>query len=300
MVIIIVIILLVFVAKQSAKIPITNPLNNNMVKFVEDQHQYNSINPEDDIKWVSVTSVVKMFEEEFDVEAKALSSSKNKKSKWYGKDPEEIKAIWKQTNEESVIRGNWYHREREKQICGVDSIERDEISCSIAKPIIKDGVKYAPEQKLDNFYIYPEHFVYLKSAGICGQSDLVEVRNNKVYITDYKTNKNLTTKGFTNWKGITSKLLFPLGHLDECKLNVYNIQLSLYMYVILKHNPQLEFGKLTINHIIFKEIDRDSNDNPIYDRDINNEPIIEEIKNYDLPYLKDEVISILNYLKTKK
>jgi len=139
--------------------------------------------------------------------------------------------------------------------------------------------------------------VYLKSAGVCGQSDLVEVRDNKVYITDYKTNKNFTTKGYVDWRGNSKKLLYPLTHLEDCKLNIYNIQLSLYMYIILKHNPQLKFGKLIIQHIIFKEIDRDSNDNPIYDRDSNNEPIIKDIVTYNLPYLKDEVQTILSYIK---
>lgn len=265
-----------------------------MVKFEESGHSYSS---EDGIKWTSVTSVVKQFEEHFDAEAQALKSSKNSKSKWYKKDPEEIKKIWKQTNTDAIDLGNWYHREREKQICDINFLEREGTSCNIVKPIIKGDVKYAPEQKLENNCIYPEHFVYLKSAAICGQSDLVEVRNGKVHITDYKTNKNFTIEGYTNWQGITKKLLPPLGHLDDCKLNVYNIQLSLYMYIILKHNPQLKAGKLIIHHIVFKEIDKDSYGNPIYDRDSNNEPLVERVDVYEMKYLKDEIHAILNYIK---
>jgi len=272
----------------------------DMIKFVEKEHKYTSINPDDNIKWISVTSVIKQFEEEFNTEVQAEKCSKNKKSKWYGKSPEEIKTIWARVNHDSVELGNWYHKQREDQICGVESLDRSGETCKIVRPIVKDLEKFAPDQKLENNHLYPEHMVFLKSAGICGQSDLVEVRNNTLYITDYKTNKNLTTEGYTNWKGETKMLLYPLSHLEECKLNIYNIQLSLYMYIILKHNPQLKPGNLTIHHVIFKEIDRDSNNNPIYDRDFNNEPIVERVDIYEMKYLKDEVQAILNYLKTKK
>lgn len=265
------------------------------LKFIEEGHKYEC---DKGIKWKSVTSVTKLLEEPFDADKQAVRSSKNSKSKWYKMDPEEIKAIWKKTNTVAIDLGNWYHRQREEQICGIDTLDREGSACSIVKPIIQDSIKYAPDQKLKNNSIYPEHFVYLESAGICGQSDLVEVRDNKVYITDYKTNKHLTTEGFVSWDGTTKKLLAPVSHLDDCKLSIYNIQLSLYMYIILKHNPQLKFGKLTINHILFKEVDRDKYDNPIYDRDSNNEPIVDQVIKYDMDYLKDEVILILNHLKT--
>jgi len=268
-----------------------------MVKFTEEDHKYSS---EDNTKWISVTSVCKLFEEPFDAESAALKASKNKKSKWYGKTPEEIKTIWQQVNKDSITLGNWYHKQREDQICNLNSIEREGDICNIVRPIIKDFEKHAPDQKLQNNTIYPEHLVYLKSAGICGQSDLVEVRKNKVFILDFKTNANLTTEAYTNWQGITKKLLAPLNHMDDHKLNHYNIQLSIYMYIILKHNPNLKFGGLTIQHVIFKIIDYDQNGYPIYDRDSNNEPIVEKIDLYELPYLKDEVIAILKYLKTIK
>lgn len=265
-----------------------------MLKFEEAGHKYSS---EDGTNWISVTSLVKLVEEHFDADAQAIKVSKNKKSKWYGMTPEEIKSHWKKTNSDSIDLGNWYHNEREKQICGLDTIEREDEICNVVRPIINGDFKYAPEQVLQNNHVYPEHFVYLKSAGVCGQSDLVEVRKGFVNIIDFKTNKSLTTTGYTNWQGITKKLLHPLSHLEDCKLNIYNIQLSLYMYIILKHNPKLKPGKLIIHHIIFKEVDRDSFDNPIYDRDSNNDPIVLEIKKYELPYLKNEVIALLNQLK---
>ena len=52
--------------------------------------------------------------------------------------------------------------------------------------------------------------VYLKSAGICGQSDLVEVVNGKVSIIDYKTNKEIKMQSYVDWEGISQKMQFPV------------------------------------------------------------------------------------------
>ena len=177
------------------------------------------------------------------------------------------------------------------------TIEREGVEIPIIKPIVdSNGVKIAPNQKLEPG-VYREHFAYLKSACICGQADLVEVVNGKVNITDYKTNKEIKEKGFVNWEGITSKMFKPLTHLDDCNLNHYNIQLSLYMYIILKHNPKLKPGKLTIQHVSFEKEKDDENGYPINKYDSNGEPIIKEIKMYKLPYLKDEVRSLIMWIK---
>jgi hypothetical protein len=142
--------------------------------------------------------------------------------------------------------------------------------------------------------------VYLKSAGICGQSDLVEVVNGKVHITDYKTNKEIKTEGYVNWEGISQKMSGPLSHLDDCHLNHYALQLSLYMYIILKHNPRLTAGTLTIHHILFHETGRDRFNNPISALDSDGNPIVLDIMQYDLPYLKQEAISVIHWLEDNK
>ena len=168
------------------------------------------------------------------------------------------------------------------------------------KPIVDaNGIKIAPEQKL-NPGVYPEHFAYLKSAAICGQADLVTIVNGKVHITDYKTNKEIKEKGFTNWEGITSKMYKPLSHLDDCNLNHYNLQLSIYMYIILKHNPKLKPGKLVIQHVSFEKEGENAHGYPITKYDDQGEPIIKEIKIYDLPYMKEEVRSLIMWLKDNK
>lgn len=268
----------------------------SILKFYPDKHKYVS---EDGVDWLSVTSLISNFKQPFDADAIALKSSRNKKSKWYGMTPEEIKEAWKAEANRATTLGTWYHNCREKDICELNNIERKGVTVPIFKPIEIEGIKHSPNQKLTDG-VYPEHMVYLKSAGICGQSDLVEVINGEVHITDYKTNKEIKLAGFTNWEGITQKMSPPVSHLDDCHLNHYALQLSMYMFIILKHNPKLRFGSLTIHHILFEEVGRDKFDNPITALDTNGDPIVLDIVQYDLPYLKQEAISVIHWLEDNR
>lgn len=269
-----------------------------ILKFLPENHKYVSLE-DDGINWMSVTSFLSHFKQPFDADTIAVKSSKNKKSKWYGMTPEDIKAAWKAEAKRAVDLGTWYHNSRESDLCSFFEMERHGKNIPVLSPIIKDGVKYSPAQRITEG-VYPEHLVYLKSAGICGQSDLVEVVDNKVYITDYKTNKEIKTEGYTNWEGITQKMAPPVSHLDDCNLNHYALQLSLYMYMILKHNPRLQPGGLTIHHILFEEVGKDKWGNPITALDSNSDPIVKDIIQYDIPYMKQEVISLIHWLEDNK
>ena len=271
----------------------------SLIKFTADNHKYTSIKQEDEQDWMSVTSLIGSFKQPFEADKIAVKASKNKKSKWYGMTPEDIKAAWKNEANRATTLGTWYHNCRESDLCSFQSMERHGVTVPVFKPVEIDGVKYSPEQKLKEG-VYPEHMVYLRSAGICGQSDLVEVINGEVHITDYKTNKEIKSEGFTNWEGVTQKMEPPLSHLDDCNLNHYTLQLSLYMFIILKHNPKLKPGTLTIHHILFEEAGKDKFGNPIAALDTNGDPIVTDIVQYDLPYLKQEAITIVQWLEGNK
>lgn len=262
--------------------------------FTASDHSYKSIDAED-IKWISVTTLVSQFKEPFDGKAIAEKSSKNKKSKWYGIPPDKIQELWKAESERAMTLGTFYHNQRENDLCSLASLEREGLPLPVYSPIEKEGVKYAPEQKLTDG-IYPEHMVYLKSAGICGQSDLVEVVNSKVNITDYKTNKKIDTESYVNWEGISKKMLPPVAHLDDCNFYHYALQLSIYMYIIVKHNPKLRPGKMFLHHIQFEEEGRDQYDNPITKYSPEGDPIVKEVIPIEVPYLKSEVINIINWI----
>ena len=271
----------------------------SILRFTPHDHSYTSISPEDSTKWISVTSFIGNFKQPFDADKIAEKTSKSRKSKWYGMTPEEIKQAWSNEALRATTLGTWYHNCRESDICSLETMERHGNTVPIFKPIEIEGTKFSPNQKLTDG-VYPEHMVYLKSAGLCGQSDLVEVISGEVHITDYKTNKEIKTEGFTNWEGITTKMNSPVAHLDDCNVNHYALQLSLYMYIILKHNPRLKPGILTIHHIVFEEVGKDKFGNPITALDTNGDPIVKDIIQYDLPYLKTEVINLLHWLEDNR
>lgn len=266
------------------------------LQFIAENHKYQ--NPQDpDKKWLSATSVISLFKPKFDKEGQAAKSSKNKKSKWYGMKPEDIIAAWDGENKRALKLGSWYHDQREKELIACNTLQRNGIDLPIFNPIEQDGIKLSPDQSLVSG-IYPEHLVYLKSASICGQADRVEIVGDTVNVYDYKTNKEIKTKGYRNWEGKVNKLNGPLSHVDDCNLMHYALQLSIYMYIILKHNHTLKPGKLEIHHILFEKEGEDENGYPIIATDAAGDPLVKEVVPYELPYMKKEVNQIIKYLKT--
>lgn len=268
------------------------------VQFREADHSYTSIGDES-IKWTSVTSFIGQFKQKFDADAVAEKVAKNKRSKWYGMTKQEILDTWKAESDRAITLGNWYHNQREADLLSLETIGRNGTEVPIYRPLINDdGFKIAPSQRLGNG-VYPEHFVYLKSAGLCGQSDYVEVVDGYVNIIDYKTNKEIKTESFKNYEGISQKMNAPLGHLDDCNYNHYNLQLSVYMYIILRHNPKLKPGTMSIHHVMFEQAGTDANGYPI-NTHINGEPVVQDVVIYDMPYLKDEVLSLVHWIQNNK
>jgi hypothetical protein len=266
------------------------------IQFKADNHSYTSTNPEEKINWISATGFIGLFKPKFDADTQAVKSSKNKKSKWYGMTPEEIKAAWDGENKRAVDLGSWYHDQREAELIMCNTLERDGLDLPIIQPLMNGEIKLAPDQNLVEG-IYPEHMVYLKSAGLCGQADRVEVVGDRIDLYDYKTNKEIKLKGFTNWEGVTSKMHGPCAHLDDCNFNHYALQLSLYMYIMLKHNHGLKPGKMEIHHVIFEKEGENEHGYPITKLDDEGNPIVKEVVPYELPYLKKEIRNMIKWLR---
>lgn len=252
-------------------------------------------------EYTSVTKLVSKYKQPFDQQTSAAKASRNKKSKWYGMSISDIINVWNNESKRSIELGNWYHDQRERDLLECESITYSSEILSIHPSIYDEcGYKTAPDQRLGSG-VYPEFFLYLPSAGIAGQSDRITVAGGKVDILDYKTNKEIKTQGFRNYEGITQKMLYPLNHLDDCNLNHYTIQLSIYMHIILKHNPLLSPGDLTLHHIIFEEeMDKDQYGYPLYCRDKTGDFIVKEVIPYKVPYLKDEVRVLIDHFKQNK
>ena len=100
------------------------------LQFTAEDHKYQ--NPEEpNKKWLSATSVISLFKPKFDKEGQAIKSSKNKKSKWYGIDPERIRAIWKNEGNRAVTLGSWYHDQREAELLACQTVRREGIDLEV-------------------------------------------------------------------------------------------------------------------------------------------------------------------------
>ena len=264
-----------------------------MISFKEDGHIYSSI-VDPARKWLGVTTLVSKLHEKFPREEKAQSCSTRKPgkwpNKWYGVSPQDILAAWDGEANRSKELGHQYHAKREEALYGQPGV---------VVPIWENGVKIARDQKLSNG-IYPEHLVYLDSIGICGQSDLVIVEDNLLSIRDYKTSKEIRREAFGKDSYLGPKMMLtPVAHLQDCEFNHYALQLSIYAYIIQKHNPLFKVKELIIEHVKFEIESEDQWGYPIYKRDDNNEFIVKEIEEIKLPYMAKEVQAIINWLKTQ-
>lgn len=272
------------------------------IVFRESDHQYLSVDG-DNIKWLSATGVLKLFEKPFDPD-QARKSSENKKGKWFGMNPELITKIWDTNRKNATDLGHWYHLQEENKLNLKMASIHNSLNLDVSPALKRDngGLVDAPCQKLKNNTIYPEHLCYMKSAGICGQSDIVEVLNQEVNIGDHKTSQFIETESFKEWDNV-NKCRSPkmmtgiLSHLEDCNFNHYSIQLSLYMFMVLRHNFNYKPGKMFVYHVKFDEDGVDQYGYRIIKKNDAGEPMVKEVIPIEIPYLKSEAAAIVNYLK---
>lgn len=268
------------------------------VKFHTEGHRYESIDIFNKIDWKSASRIPTFFKKEFDPKMAEKCSAK-KGGKWFGISPDEIKQHWTAENLRATTLGTWYHEQQENKLLGLTTIKRYGKELPIIRPVWENGCKIAQDQKLTDG-VYPELLAYLLSVGACGQFDDVTVCDGYVYVDDHKSNKDLKKPAFMNWEGVTEKMLSPLMHLEATKLNEYALQLSIGMYMILRHNPTLKPGPMTLNYVSFEIAGENEFGYPIMKLDENNEPILKSEEKIQVPYLKREVELMFEFIKRQR
>ena len=282
---------------------------NGDVGFLEGPHKYVNLK-DDSIQYTSVTTLIekygKPFDKEFVSKYKALErimdSNDWKKEKggiWkshkiptdflevYDISQEELNKVqqdildeWAETNRIACERGTKIHAQLENSFYNAGS--------NITLKKFGIGGKFECKKNysdLDLDYgIYPEYLIYYDNPKIgihiAGQIDLIVKNGNDIFIIDHKTNAKIDLKGFYNSSTRSSdKMLYPLGHLDECNYNHYQLQLSTYAWMLQKLNPEFVIKDLILNH---------------YDHSGKNTL-------YHCSYLKDDVEKMLkHYAKQQK
>lgn len=257
------------------------------VKFVEQTHQYFH----EDKELISVSKFAKQFEA-----YKDWYQIAKKYAKKNGETPEYWQGKWRDKANKSSIVGTLYHNIREQELINDDEATFEGVKCA-RETCTHDGVvKWGiPITDLKANTIYPELIIYDLDFLLCGQSDMVVVTDTHIHIGDYKTDKEISFKGYSNdWKK-AEKFLPPLEHLDNCNGNMYALKMSLYMYMLWKQNRHLVPGKLFIEHITLQ---RDEDGIPMLDD--KGLPIVLNKEIIDMPYLKREVVDMLKHYRSKR
>lgn len=278
---------------------------NGNIAFIEETHKYFDVtNP--DAKFTSVTTMIHEYTQPFNkefwsafkamerllpkdvwnVEKKSLLNTKKFdkvllelhgiSENDFNREQQGILDEWDNENRKSCERGTKIHADLE------NSFYQKKKDIDISK--FEIGGKFVCEKgrtalDLENG-IYPEYLISRVSEDgklrIAGQIDLLVKKGNKLTIGDFKTNKKIETKSFFNQRTKQSiKMKFPLNNLDDTNYWHYCLQLSTYAWMLQKYNPEFEIEDLVMIHF-------DHNDNMTV---------------YHLPYLKTEVIKMLNHFK---
>lgn len=278
---------------------------NGNIAFIEETHKYFDVtNP--DAVFTSVTTMIHSYTQPFDKEFWSAYKALEKllpKDQWtvekksllnsmkfdkvllelhdidendFNREQQAILDEWDNENRKSCDRGTKIHADLENSFY----VKKKDINLSK----FEIGGKFECKKDYSDLDIengvYPEYLISRVSEDgklrIAGQIDLLVKKGNKITIADWKTNKKIDTKSFFNQKNKTSvKMKFPLNKLDDCNYWHYTLQLSTYAWMIQKLNPEFEIEDLVLVHF-------DHQDNMTV---------------YHLPYLKEEVVRMLNHFK---
>lgn len=181
----------------------------------------------------------------------------------------EVKQEWL----DSQINGTKFHLERELKAYEdgfvIDPFSGEKVN------VVKVNKEHDNQSLVDNLYdledgAYPELLVHFEMGNvtICGQVDLCIIGTDNegvryIKIDDIKTNTKLSKSSYF-------KFHKPYNHLDDCKVTKYQLQQSMYAYML--DLAGFEVRDLSITHY------------PNYDHD--------EGKLIPLEYLRDEAKSM--------
>jgi len=198
---------------------------NPLFDFKEKYHKYYYNNKD----LTSVTTFIKRFKEEFDSD----KWSKVKADE-AGVPQEEILKEWKQLNDRANDIGHSTHAWIENFYKGIyQPIPRD---FEIIDRIDKFNKIY--HEKLTKLIpVKFEQRVFSTKWKLAGTFDALFMYKGQLVIVDWKTNKKFDTSSDYN-----KKLLFPFETEDECKLNEYSIQISLYSLMLEEIGLDVKMG----------------------------------------------------------
>ena len=278
---------------------------NGNVCFNDSAHCYFDVNDESK-KYISVTTLIGRYEQEFDrefwssykvlekllpkdvwqLEKKSLLASKkfnkeildtyNISENDFNKAQQDILDEWDKKNREACERGTKIHADLENSFyAGGKNVNLQKFGIGGKFECRKDY------SDLDLEYgVYPEYLIYRESDDgilkLAGQIDCIVKSDNDIILIDHKTNAKIDLKsGYNTQTKSTAKMKYPLNNLDDANFWHYTMQLSTYAWMLQKINPNFVIKDLILNH---------------YDHEGNNTL-------YHCEYLKHDVEKMLYHYK---
>lgn len=245
-----------------------------MIKFDPTQHKYTD---ETGAEYISATTLIKKFCEPFeDLVVATRYAEKN------GETPEYWLNKWAEKRDASCFKGSRFHKMKEDVVSGrgIEVRGFGEIF-----EVRNHELEFMKGSLIENLPdgVYLEMPLWNETYKVSGTPDKAIVDRKDfpyVDIDDYKTNEEIKLKSFQFKSGKFKMMLGPLRHLMDCNYTHYCLQLSLYayMYECFGYKPR----KMQILH---------------YNVDPMGEPIDPKPTVYEVPYLKKEVLLMLEHLR---
>lgn len=201
--------------------------------------KYHSFFMEDDPyrKLVSVTTLINKFFPVFDTE-----TISKKYAKKHNLNQNDVKKMWKEKGLESSFWGNRCHNYADALIRS-EPVEqaldqREAMRFSYVKREIKTIMR-------SRAIIGSEVIIASPEYGIAGVVDLIERKNNILFIEDWKTSETI------KMSNIFQKGCYPVEHLEDTNYNHYMLQLNIYLFILLNEGyfDWVKDWKLVIKHV---------------------------------------------------
>lgn len=160
---------------------------------------------------------------------------------------QEIDLEWKQKNEEAKQTGITVH-EAIRDALIVDfpnAVKQYRLEGELRSPdlFLTASSGLFPEQRME--------LLVDDEINLIGIADMISIKDGVVNCIDWKTDEDgIKFKSrYDMSKKSTKRLKYPMQKFEDCSGVNYQLQLSLYMWMILKLRPDLKPGKLQIAHI---------------------------------------------------
>ena len=197
-----------------------HPSGNYTFTFDEGPHTYTD---QRGVSYTSSTTLIKRFKERFDSDAKAARVAARE-----GCGPEEIKSRWEAKRDAAAAMGTRVHDNCERFLLGRDDYHAPQSERELIA--MKAAVNACESIRGGLSYCEPEKLIASPQWLIAGTVDILGQKHNGAWaICDWKTNEKLETKGYNG-----QTMYWPLSHLQDCNVNHYALQLSIYE-LILRH-----------------------------------------------------------------